>query len=406
MTVPSIRPTEFATRRNEVRTALKGSVGVVFAGGNSASHDHFRPHPHFEYLTGIVHEPDAVLLLDPTNTDESRRDMLFLRPLNREIERWDGYRPEINNALREVTGINGIFRLTHFARMLHQAALRSRSLACLHPLAQHDHPVSPDLTVFRQVSERIPGSEIIDRSDVLANLRAVKSADEVAMIQQAIDITRDAFGVVIDTLAPGMNERSVQDTLEHTYRDRGSNGPAFGTIVGAGLNSTVLHYQSNDQQIGSGDLVCIDSGAAFGGYGADVTRTLPADGRFTARQREVYQIVLEAEEAAIGAVRPGVRLTEIDKVARAVIAKAGYADAFIHGTGHHLGLETHDVTPDEPLRAGAVITIEPGIYLPDEKIGIRIEDDVLVSKDGPAKVLSGQIPKTVKDIEKRMQSAD
>jgi Xaa-Pro aminopeptidase len=148
--------------------------------------------------------------------------------------------------------------------------------------------------------------------------------------------------------------------------------------------------------------VCIDSGAFYSGYGADISRTVPVSGKFTKRQREIYEIVLKAEEAAIKAVKPGVTLGELDTIARAIIVKAGYGDFFIHGIGHHLGLETHDTCgPMKPLKQGAVITIEPGIYLPDEAIGVRIEDDIVVTQKGH-KNLSKIIPKTVSGIEKAM----
>jgi hypothetical protein len=164
----------------------------------------------------------------------------------------------------------------------------------------------------------------------------------------------------------------------------------------------VLREVPGLRRLEDGDLILIDSGAVSGGYRADITRTLPINGKFSKRQREIYEIVLEAEEAAIKACKPGKRFAEIDQAARKVITKAGYGDAFIHSIGHHLGLETHDVSPDEPLRAGAVITIEPGIYLPDEKIGIRIEDDILITSKGHRN-LSKDIPKAVKDIERVMK---
>jgi Xaa-Pro aminopeptidase len=399
---PTIPLSEYAARRNKLLTALKQSVGLVYAGDLlDPLHDDFRPHPHFEYLTGITDEPGAALLLDPTHPVESRRAQLYLRPLNPEVEKWDGYRLEVSKALREKTGFKAIFRLGNLGRFLNEAARRSKSLACLHPLAFHDQPVSPDLDTFRKVAERIPGAEITDRTEILAKLRAVKSAKEVAMIQRSIDITAEGFEAILRFTRPGMNEFDVQEHLEHAYRTNGSRGPAFGTIVGAGVNSTVLHYRANDQPIAEDDLICIDSGAGFRGYGADITRTIPASGKFTRRQREIYEIVLAAEAAAIKSVKPGATLAQIDKIARAVIVKAGYGDDFIHGIGHHLGLETHDITPDGALKPGNVITIEPGIYLPDERIGVRIEDDVLVTKDGH-RVLSSKIPKSVAAIEKVM----
>lgn len=393
---------EFATRRRKLATTLKGSIGVVFAGEQDPDWDApFRPHPHFEYLTGVTGEPGAALVLEPSNPAATRREMLFLRPLNPEQEKWDGSRLEISSALRERAGITSIFRTGMLPRLLTDAARRSKTLACLHPPASYDQPVSPDLALFRRIAERIAGIEIIDMTGALAALRAVKSAAEVALIQRAIDITATGFTAVMATLRPGLNEFDVQEALEHAYRTNDARGPAFGTIVGAGFNSTVLHYRDNLQPIAAGDLVCIDSGAAFGGYGADITRTLPASGRFTERQKEVYTVVLRALNAAVKAVKPGTTLAKIDAAARAIITKAGFGDAFLHSIGHHLGLETHDITPDGPLKQGNVITIEPGIYLPEEKLGVRIEDDVLVTKDG-CRNLSAKIPKSVAAIEKAM----
>ena len=165
--------------------------------------------------------------------------------------------------------------------------------------------------------------------------------------------------------------------------------------------ATVLHYRANQNVLEDGDLVCIDSGGSFGGYTADVTRTFPVNGTFTKRQKEVYNLVLRALEAANQAVKPGATMGEVDGAARRLIDKAGFGDRFFHGIGHQLGMEVHDVTPSGPLKAGMVITVEPGIYLPDERMGIRIEDDVLVTKDG-RRILTRHIPKKVVDIEKRM----
>jgi Xaa-Pro aminopeptidase len=402
---PVIPHSEYAARRARLLRALKNAVAVIFAGEPAGElEDGWRPHPHFEYLTGVVDEPGALLVLDPGNPVEARRDMLFLKPIDPEMDKWDGYRLEISQPLRDATGMKSIFRSYHLGRFLLEAVRRSGALACVHPLAQHTQPVSPDLELFRKVVERVPGVSIVDCSEEVAKLRASKSAKEVAMIQRAIDITKHGFDAVVNALRPGMSEFALQEELEHGYRTNGSRGVSFPSIVGSGLNSTVLHYKTNDGMIEDGDLVLVDSGCRYGSYGSDITRTYPANGTFTARQKEIYNIVLRAEEAAIKATRPGVRLAEIDKVARTVITKAGYGDFFIHSIGHHLGIETHDVTPDAPLKAGAVVTIEPGIYLPDEKIGVRIEDDVVVTKDG-CRNLSSRIPKTIAEIEKAMAAA-
>ena len=388
---------EFASRRDRILQTLDNAVGLVTAGDDAHGDGVFRPQADFEYLTGVVDEPGAMLLLDPTNPDERRRSMLFLKPLNRERERWDGYRPEISAALRERLGIEAIFRTDALPRILNSAVRRSYRMACLHTPSVYTQRVSLDLMIFRKVAERIPGTAIEDRSETLAKMRSVKSPQEVALIQQAIDITSVGFEAMMRVARPGLGEFEVQEAIEHAYRGQGSRSSAFATIVGSGVNSTVLHYVANDQTLDGGDLVCVDSGAVFGGYAADVTRTVPVSGTFTKRQREIYELVLEAETAAIEAIHPGVTFAELDDAARNVIAGAGYGDYFIHSIGHHLGLETHDATPDGPLEQGAVVTIEPGIYMPQEKIGVRIEDDVLVT-ESRSKVLSAKIPKRVADV--------
>jgi Xaa-Pro aminopeptidase len=201
-------------------------------------------------------------------------------------------------------------------------------------------------------------------------------------------------------IRPGVTEFDVQETLEHAYRSNGARGPAYRTIAGTGFNATVLHYHHNNQPLSDGELICIDSAAGYHGYSADVTRTYPVSGRFTERQREIYEIVLKAELAGIAAAKTGATFGQIDKAARDIIVKAGYGDYFIHGIGHHIGLETHDITPEGPIPEGAIITVEPGIYLPEEKLGVRIEDDVLVGRKPT--VLTAMIPKTVAEIERLM----
>ncbi|MEC8321932.1 MAG: Xaa-Pro peptidase family protein [Planctomycetota bacterium] len=399
--MPEIPLTEYARRRGKVVSAIGRSIGLVHAGDSGGDlHSKFRPHPHFEYLTGIVDEPGAILLLDGS-APEGRQATLFLRPLDPEVEKWDGLRDEIASSLRTRYGIGQIFRTPRLGRMLDGCMQRTRTCACLHPFGWVDQPVSPDLALFRKLQERYPGVEIEDRAAVLAKMRSVKSKAEQRMLRKAAEISKVAYDAMLRSVEPGQTEWDVMETLEHGYRSNGSRGPGYNTIVGAGLNGTVLHYIANDQPIGDGDLIVIDSGADYGGYTADVTRTIPANGKFSPRHKEIYNLVLKALDASIKATKPGTTFAKIDKASRDLITKAGYGDTFIHGIGHHLGLEVHDITPDGPLKEGAVITIEPGIYLPDEKFGVRIEDDILVTRDGPVN-LTRSIPRTVAAIEKAM----
>lgn len=393
---------EYKARRKKLRSALQGAVALVYAGdAGDLLHDRYHPHAHFRYLTGIENEPGAVLLLAPGHPVASRREMLFLPAVDSEMERWDGFRPRIGADLKEQTGFESIFRTYALPRFLTHAAKLSKKLACIHEFSTPNQPVSPDLAMFRKLAERIPGISIDDKTEAVVRMRAKKSRAELSLLQHAIDITGAAFDNVLRTMEPGMNEFAVQELLEHYYKGQGSRETGYGTIVGGGVNSTVAHYRANDQELQDGQLVCIDSGAAFLGYTADITRTFPVNGRFTDRQREMYDLVLKAQMAAIRAIKPGVTLMDVDAAARKIIEKAGYGDAYFHGIGHHLGLEVHDPSPEEPLREGAVVTIEPGVYLPDEEIGIRIEDDILVTKSGH-KNLSNKIPKKAADIERIM----
>lgn len=401
---PVVALSEYIERRKSVLKALKKSAGIIFAGeGGSPLLGKWTPDRNFAYLTGIENEPGAAVLFDPTAEDERRKIILFLRPLNIEVEKWDGYRQEIGPDLKEKTGFETVMRAGGIPGALTGAAKRGKAFACLHPFSVYQAAASPDLTAFQSVAQRVPGVSISDETNLLPSLRAIKSPTELKLMQSAITATAAGFAAILKQIKPGVSEREIADTLEFEYRRHGAETLAYNSIVGSGLNSTVLHYNENNQPIADGDLIVIDSGGAFKGYAADITRTYPANGKFTAEQREVYEVVLKAELAAIKAVRPGVKMSDVDAVAREVIEKAGLGHAFIHGIGHQLGLEVHDVTPTGPLKAGMVVTIEPGVYLPGKKLGVRIEDDILVTSSGN-KNLTIAVPKSVKEIEAAMSA--
>ena len=365
-------------------TKLKGAAGLVYAGQCDVSLETtWRPHSHFEYLTGITNEPSAILLLDPSHPVPARREILFLESRDPEKEQWEGIRQPLGSLLRDEVGFTTILRLRSLPFVLADVSSRCKKFATLMPQAMVNQQVSADLATWRDVCERTSGRVIVDMSSLIPSLRSVKSVAEIQIIQEAVKITERGFCDAFRFVKSGVNEFQVQATLEHGYAMAGGRGSAFPPIVGSGINSTVLHYKENDQDLVDGDLVCIDSGAMYRSYGADISRTVPVSGKFSKRQKDIYEIVLAAELAAIRIVKPGVTFAEIDATARAIIVKNGYGDYFIHGIGHHLGLETHDnCGTAAPLKIGAVITIEPGIYLPDEAIGVRIEDDILVTAKG------------------------
>ena len=224
----------------------------------------------------------------------------------------------------------------------------------------------------------------------------------MALLQRAVDVTVAALTETIRSIEPGQSEHEVQGVIEYMFLRNGAQRPGFASIVGSGPTTCVLHYQEGRRQFGEGELVLMDVGAEIYGYTADITRTVPASGRFTPRQRRIYELVLRAQKAGIEAVRPGATLRDVHRAARRVIDQAGYGEAFPHGTSHWLGLDVHDVgSYGRPLEPGMVLTVEPGIYLPDENLGIRIEDDVLVTEGDPI-VLSAGVPREVEELEALM----
>ena len=238
----------------------------------------------------------------------------------------------------------------------------------------------------------------------------VKDADEIARLRKAIDITAEAQREAMRAAAPGMWEYEIEAVIEYTFRRRGAERVGFPSIVGSGINSTTLHYDKSRRRTEAGDLVVMDIGAEWGYYSADVTRTIPVSGKFTARQRAIYDLVYGAQQAAIDSVRPGMTIGQLTSIAQTYMREhsgklCGDQPCnryFIHGLSHWLGMDVHDVGPfNVPLRAGMVFTIEPGIYLPEERLGVRIEDDILVTETG-GEVLSRGAPRTAADVEKAM----
>jgi Xaa-Pro aminopeptidase len=403
--VAAISTDEYAARRAAVLEALGGATAVVLAGPaavSSSLQGRGKVDAMFRYLTGLDFESDAAVLFDPSAEDPSRRITLFLKSRDIETERWEGAREPLDSTLKRRTAFASIRRTPALPGMLSEAARRTKRLACVHPFASYTADVSPDLEIFHKIAQRVPGVSIEDRTQLLAAMRAIKSPAELALIERAVMATRAGFAACLGIIKPGVREKEVADLLLRTFSSYDSE-PAYELIVGAGLNGTVLHYVDNTATIAENDLIVMDCAAAYRGYASDVTRTFPASGVFSDEQREVYEVVLHAQSAAIAAAIAGSNYTEVDSAARAVIEKAGFGDAFIHGTSHPRGLDVPDVTPDGPLEPGMVVTVEPGIYLPDRGLGVRIEDDILIT-DAGNRNLTDAIPKTVAAIESAMAS--
>lgn len=389
---------EYAARRERVLNSLGDAAAVVFAGEGSAPLlGKWHANKNFVWLTGIADEPGAAIVFDPSAPDPEKRVTLLLRPLNPEAEVWDGYRDALGAPLKAKYGFTSVGRIGGLAGHLTGAARRLKKLACLHPFATYPAAVSPDLAVFRQVCERVLGVCVRDETQLLVTLRAQKSPAELDLMRRAAAATADGYSAALKVIRPGNGESDVDDALTMAFKRHGGEH-AYNPIVGSGLNATIFHYMNNDGPLSPGELVLLDAGAALGGYAADVTRTYPVSGKFTAEQKALYQLVHEAKEAAIATLKPGATMWEADKAARAVFVKAGYPDAYPYSVGHPLGLDVHEAAPDGPLLENMVVTIEPGIYLPEKRLGIRIEDDLRITATG-CENLTAHIPQTVEEIE-------
>lgn len=374
-------PVALRERRKALLGSLPEGAVVVVAAGKRDGDDTwlYRPQPDFLYLSGL-RDPDCSLLLGPG------LDLLITPPKSARWELWNGPRIAPGSPEAAASGFGEVIDTTDKVDRLKQALAKGGPLYLVGCDAA-DLGLDPPPHAPRRAELNV------------ADLRQVKSAAEVALLGHAIDITGAALVEAVRSIEPGQTEFEVQGVIEYLFLRYGAQRPGFASIVGSGPNSCVLHYQTNRRRIGPNDLVVMDVGAELWGYTADVTRTVPASGKFTPRQREIYELVLAAQEAGFRAVKPGATIQDVHQAARAVIARAGHARAFPHGTSHWLGMDVHDVGGmNRPLEVGMVLTVEPGIYLAAEELGVRIEDDVVVTPDG-CRILSERCPRTVEAIE-------
>jgi len=372
-------PERLAARRARLLEALPaGAVAVVGTPPRENDTWAYRPAPDYRYLSGLE-EPEVVLVI------AEGVDLAFAPPRDRRFELWNGARlgPGAEAASRL-----GVEEVRDRAQL---SALLRELLA--------DEGAQLYLSGLQLEELELEGVEAQSASKAIGLLRQVKDEAEVALLSHAIDATTAALTEAIRSIRPGLYEFEVQGVIEYLFTRYGAQRAGFASIVGSGPNSCVLHYVRNRRRMHTGDLVVMDVGAEAYGYTADVTRTVPVSGTFTPRQREIYEIVLRAQRAGIAAVKPGVRVRDVHRAAAKVIADAGYRAAFPHGTSHWLGMDVHDVGDySRVLEPGMVLTVEPGIYLADEALGVRIEDDVLVTKDG-GRVLSARGPRSVDELE-------
>ncbi len=367
----------------------------------------FRQDNDFYYLTGLETPGSWLALLK--GEDGVGEVVLYVPERNPQQEAWTGPQLGPGAETAELTGIANVEALSNFEPEI-LTRLRQPPEVSGYPrlyLSMED-----DDGQTREFLEQAlhTGRAVSDLSKALARLRLVKDSVEIARIRQAAAITVEAQRRAMTAARPGMVEYELEAIVEYVFRANGAERVAFPTIVGSGPNSVTLHYDTNRRQTSESDLVVVDAGAEYRHYAADITRTFPVSGKFTERQRAIYELVLETQRVAIDSVRPGMTIWRLEGIARRYMRE--HSDGlcgdqtcdryFRHGLAHWLGMDVHDVgSYTTPLEAGMVLTIEPGIYLADEALGVRIEDDLLVTTEG-AEVLSAGAPKTVEEIEALM----
>ncbi len=409
-------PVETLARR---RVALLDSIGTGVAilrsaeeksiEGDYPQDSDFRQDNDFFYLTGLETTGSWLVLVARDTAPD--RVMLFLPPRNPGQERWTGPKLGPDSAATVMTGIEEVHSADSVDRLLRPLMFGFNSPARTGGLyLKLDEKTGRD-EKLREMVFGGPGFDVHDLRTVLGQLRVIKDADEVTRMRRAIDITADAQRAAMRAAKPGMYEYQLEAVIEGTFRGEGAERVGFPSIIGSGVNSTVLHYDKNRRKTEAGDLVVMDIGAEFGYYSADVTRTVPITGKFSARQRDIYNLVLATQQAAIDSVRPGTTVGALNRIARNYMKEHSGSlcgdktcdSYFIHGLSHWLGMDVHDIGDySTPLMPGMVLTVEPGIYLSEENLGVRIEDDVLVTADGHD-LLSAKAPRSVKDIEQAMK---
>lgn len=395
----------------------------------------FRQNSNFYYLTGFS-EPDAYLLL--IKKTDSVKTVLFNRKKDKSAEIWHGYRLGQSGAVSEL-GFDEAFAIEQFEENLY--TFMNGSNALYYPMFQDpslDKNLSKVINKLRVDARRgsVAPTQFFDCLTILHEMRLIKSEFESELLAEAAEISATGHVRAMKACHAGMREYQLQAEIEHEFALQGTRDVAYNTIVAGGNNGTILHYTENDQLLHDGDLVLIDAGAEYKGYAGDITRTFPVNGIFSGAQKQLYQLVLDTQISAISQIKPGIALAEINKnvikqlvdgllalgllqgSSEQLIKDETYKTFYMHGIGHYIGLDVHDVgeygSLDKPrlLEAGMVVTIEPGLYVSKNAdvddlwkgIAVRIEDDILVTKNG-AQVLSADVPKSINEIEALMAVA-
>jgi Xaa-Pro aminopeptidase len=383
----------------------------------------FQQHRDIFYLSGVDQE-ESILVLFPDASNDAHREILFLRETNDHIAIWEGAKLNKDQAF-ETSGIKTVYWLQQFPTIFKQLMAEATGIY----LNTNEH-LRADTTVqtredrfIIQVKQDYPAHQVHKSAPIMHKIRSVKEAIELNLMQEACNITEKGFRRLLGFIRPGVWEYEIEAELSHEFLRNRSKGFAYTPIVASGKNACVLHYIENNAQCKDGEVILLDVGAEYANYSSDLTRCVPVNGRFTARQKDVYNAVLRVKNAAQQLLVPGTMMAEyhkeVGKLMEAELLQLklidqtdiknqdpnwpAYKKYFMHGTSHFLGLDTHDVGIwHEPIQANMVFTCEPGIYIPEEGLGIRIEDDLVVQANGSPFNLMGNIPIEVEEIETLM----
>lgn len=384
---------------------------------------HFKQNSDVFWLSGVIQE-DSMVILFPDNPDPKYREVLVLVRPNELKEKWDGKRLRINEA-QAASGIKTIVWLDTLDGLLQPWIHLADNIYL--DSNENDRKASlirtRDYRFIDEMKSRYPLHNYLRAAKIMKELRGIKTELEIEVIQKAIDITDNTFRRLLKFIKPGVNEYEIEAEIFHSFLSQRATGPAYGSILASGDRARTLHYVSNNAECKDGELILMDFGAEYGGYCADLTRTVPVNGKFGRRQKTVYNACLHLHDYAKSILKPGISILDYtDKVgeeATQQFLKIGllrksevknedpenraYRKYLYHGISHHLGIDVHDLgTRTEPIKAGMVFTVEPGIYIEEEQMGIRIENNLWITKTGN-KDLMKNIPITVEDIEALMK---
>lgn len=409
---------DFNRRRQEVLEKMEAnSILILYSGIEvHVSADEYAPfeaNRNFFYLTGLRRDKMALVL---DKAAEKPAVKLFIEEADPTMERWYGRKVTVEEA-KEITGIEDVAFIDDLESRIDFIMTREDVDAIYFDTYRHQLEDMEDYNLVKanEFARKYPGVRIKNCYPIIAEMRMQKDTDEVNLIRDAIKLTDEGLQCVMRNLKPEMKEYQAQADFEYSIKRNGADNVSFPTIAGSGINGTMLHYETNQDTCKDGTLLLLDLGAKYKGYCADITRTYPVNGTFTERQREVYNIVLAANRKIAEVAKPGMTTVELNNVCKKVLAEGcirlGLIEKeeeigkyYMHGVSHHLGIDVHDVTVDSNrrLRPGAVISDEPGLYIDEWEIGIRIEDDLLITEDG-CECLSEGIIRTAEEIEAFMK---